>query len=73
MATAAMIIVMMLVLLAVSFRTMLMSGRKQLTWLYSICFVICLVVLVLNSLNVHVYGPSHLVMDIARTLGLIQS
>lgn len=71
MATAALIIFMMMVLLAVNFRGMLMSGRKQLAWLYSVCFVICLAVLVLNSLGVRFHGPSRLVMDISRALALI--
>jgi hypothetical protein len=73
MATAAILTVMMLVLLAVNFRGFLMSGRKQLTWLYVLCFAASLAMLVLNSLDVYLYGPSQWIWDLVRALGLVKS
>lgn len=71
MVTAAMIIVLMLVLLAVSLRSKLLSGRKQYALLFILSYIICIIIIMLNSFDINVYGPSRLVMDIARALGLI--
>jgi hypothetical protein len=73
MATAAIITVMMLGLFAVNFRGFLMSGRKQLTWLYILCFAVALTLLILNSLDVYLYGPSQWIWDMVRALGLVKS
>jgi hypothetical protein len=62
----------MLGLFAVNFRGYVMSGRKQLTWLYILCFVATLTLLILNSLDVYLYGPSQWVCDLIQTLGLAE-
>jgi hypothetical protein len=70
MATAAILSVMMVILFTANFRGFVMSGRKQLTWLYILCFVAALVMLVLNSLDVYLYGPSQWICDFIQALGL---
>jgi hypothetical protein len=72
MANAAILTVIMLGLLVVNLRSILTSGRKQFAWFYSICFVITLAILIMNSLGISLYSPSDLIFDIARKLALIK-
>lgn len=71
MSTVLLIVFIMVGLFFTNIYGVLRGGQKKLAWFYCICYGISFVVLVLNSVDIFVYGPSHLARDLIKALGFI--
>lgn len=71
MISVAVIVVLFLIVLALSFPGVIRSKRKGFIWFYIISFALSMTVVILNSMSIFVYGPSYWVMDIIDAMGLL--
>ncbi|HWP79556.1 MAG TPA: hypothetical protein VN446_02850 [Candidatus Acidoferrum sp.] len=70
--TAGIITAIYLFLAAVDLRAAFKRASAALKWFFVVCYAASYLVLILHSRGVVLYGPSQLVLEAARALGLVK-
>ncbi|HWQ50870.1 MAG TPA: hypothetical protein VN369_03610 [Terriglobales bacterium] len=70
--TAGIITAIYLLLAAVDLRAAFKRASAALKWFFIVCYAASYLVLMLYSRGLVLYGPSQLVLDAARALGLVK-